>query len=61
MTDQIIECGVCHGATSSLGPYINEQGEKSVDPQTMIEVACNNLPAKYYKKVLLNHIHSLYY
>ncbi|XP_055857020.1 uncharacterized protein LOC129919934 [Episyrphus balteatus] len=50
LNDEVVECGVCHGATSRLLTYINEKEEKQYKSQTMTETVCNDLPAKYYKK-----------
>ncbi|XP_055923775.1 uncharacterized protein LOC129954113 [Eupeodes corollae] len=50
LNEQVIECGVCHGASIRLGTYINEKQGKLYKSQNMIETVCNDLPAKYYKK-----------
>lgn len=61
ITEDVIECGVCHGVTTSLLPYFrryhNKQSNlisKEVDRETtneMISVACDHLPSKYYEMV----------
>lgn len=48
VTDEVVECGVCHGATQVLLPFLREQKE-TVTTQQMTSVGCENLPAKYYK------------
>ncbi|XP_001357588.3 prosaposin [Drosophila pseudoobscura] len=49
VTDEVIECGVCHGATQVLLPFLSARS-KDTDVTTveMTSVACENLPAKYY-------------
>ncbi|BFF92326.1 uncharacterized protein DMAD_10406 [Drosophila madeirensis] len=49
VTDAVIECGVCHGATQVLLPFLSAHA-KETDMTTveMTSVACENLPAKYY-------------
>uniref|UniRef100_A0A1I8PUJ9 Saposin n=1 Tax=Stomoxys calcitrans TaxID=35570 RepID=A0A1I8PUJ9_STOCA len=50
VSDEVIECGVCHGATSSLLPYfrmVNTEHD-NIDATEMTEVACEAVPAKYY-------------
>lgn len=50
--DEVIECGVCHGASSILLPYFRKHTEHDeIGVSDMIEVACENVPAKYYKIV----------
>lgn len=48
--DEIVECGVCHGATTRLLTYVNDNEYKTSRYQTMIETVCNDLPGRYYKK-----------
>ncbi|EDW84504.1 uncharacterized protein Dwil_GK13103 [Drosophila willistoni] len=50
VTDEVIECGVCHGASQALLSHIRSQKDKNVELTTldMTEVACGDLPAKYY-------------
>ncbi|XP_030369640.1 prosaposin [Scaptodrosophila lebanonensis] len=49
ITDEVIECGVCHGATQVLLPHIRGQLQhEELRTQDMTEVACENVPAKYY-------------
>lgn len=62
----VVECGVCHGATEALLPYfrqyhLNEfraiagqEEEQDVNyTNEMIAVACEQLPAKYFEAVSL--------
>uniref|UniRef100_A0A1L8EE11 Putative saposin-related isoform a n=1 Tax=Haematobia irritans TaxID=7368 RepID=A0A1L8EE11_HAEIR len=51
VSDEVIECGVCHGATSSLLPYFRmvHTEHDTIEIADMIDVACENVPAKYYK------------
>lgn len=50
--DEVIECGVCHGASSSLLPYLRKHTEHdTIGVSDLIEIACENVPAKYYKIV----------
>lgn len=52
VTDEVIECGVCHGASMSLLPYLRKHTEHdSIGVSDMIAVACENVPAKYYQIV----------
>ncbi|EDW16612.2 uncharacterized protein LOC6575135 [Drosophila mojavensis] len=49
VTDEVVECGVCHGVAQSLFPFF--RAEKDHDKFTirdMISQACEDLPAKYY-------------
>ncbi|SPP80857.1 uncharacterized protein LOC117583804 [Drosophila guanche] len=49
VTDAVIECGVCHGATQVLLPFLSAHSkETDVTTVEMTSVACENLPAKYY-------------
>ncbi|XP_022213394.2 prosaposin [Drosophila obscura] len=49
VTDEVIECGVCHGATQVLLPFLSAHPkETDVTTVEMTSVACENLPAKYY-------------
>lgn len=52
ITDEVVECGVCHGIAQSLFPFF--RSEKDHDKFTirdMISQACEDLPAKYYSIV----------
>ncbi|XP_016932936.4 prosaposin [Drosophila suzukii] len=51
ITDEVVECGVCHGVSQSLLPFLREKKDeaKDVTPMQMTSLACENLPAKYYK------------
>jgi len=55
VTDEVVECGVCHGVSQSLLPFLREKMDeaKDVTPMQMTSLACENLPAKYYKIVRL--------
>ena len=49
VNDEVIECGVCHGATISLLPFFKQHVHKySITQHDMVSVGCENLPAKYY-------------
>lgn len=61
---EVIECGVCYGVTSSLQPYFYQMKKEqqhnldtfaddgnSISITEMIDIACENLPAKYYVMV----------
>ncbi|XP_034117679.1 uncharacterized protein LOC117576754 [Drosophila albomicans] len=49
VNDEVIECGVCHGASQVLLPYFRSQKDHdNVSSQDMVSMACENLPAKYY-------------
>ncbi|EDX15065.1 uncharacterized protein LOC6730279 [Drosophila simulans] len=51
VTDEVVECGVCHGVTQALLPFLREKkdDESEVTALQMTSVGCENLPAKYYK------------
>ncbi|XP_073816154.1 prosaposin isoform X2 [Musca autumnalis] len=50
VTDEVIECGVCHGASSSLLPFFRTHTEHdAIGVNDMIDIACENVPAKYFK------------
>lgn len=50
ISDEVIECGVCHGASMALMPYFRKHTEHdTIGTTDMISVACENLPAKYYQ------------
>lgn len=50
--DEVIECGVCHGASMALVPYFRKHTEHdAIGTTDMISVACENLPGKYYQNV----------
>ncbi|KAM7362529.1 prosaposin [Cochliomyia hominivorax] len=50
LSDEVVECGVCHGATMALLPYLRKHTEHdTIGAIDMINVGCENLPAKYYK------------
>ncbi|XP_020811179.1 uncharacterized protein LOC110186369 [Drosophila serrata] len=50
VTDEVVECGVCHGVTQVLLPFLRENEEnKEATALQMTSTACENLPAKYYK------------
>ncbi|EDW53573.1 prosaposin [Drosophila sechellia] len=51
VTDEVVECGVCHGVTQALLPFLREkkEDESEVTALQMTSVGCENLPAKYYK------------
>ncbi|XP_044251508.1 prosaposin [Drosophila takahashii] len=49
VTDEVVECGVCHGVTQALLPFLREQKDEEVTALQMTSLACENLPAKYYK------------
>ncbi|KAH8418023.1 hypothetical protein KR222_010609, partial [Zaprionus bogoriensis] len=49
VNDEVVECGVCHGASQALLPFFRANKEvENISAQDMISVACENLPAKYY-------------
>lgn len=51
-SDEVIECGVCHGASMALLPYFRKHTEHDeIGAIDMINVGCENLPAKYYQIV----------
>lgn len=50
LNDQVVECGICYGATSRLLTYINGKDDLKIRSQTMIGTVCNDLPGKYYEK-----------
>ncbi|XP_017039360.1 prosaposin [Drosophila ficusphila] len=51
VTDEVVECGVCHGVTQALLPFLRgeKDPEKDITALQMTSVGCENLPAKYYK------------
>jgi len=50
VADDVIECGVCHGATKSLLPFYAQHLDTSaIGVQDMINAGCQDLPAKYYE------------
>lgn len=52
ITNEILECGVCYGATMALMPYFKQHSSEENDNipiSEMITIACENLPAKYYE------------
>lgn len=51
VTDEVLECGVCHGVTQALLPFLREKKDNvsEVTALQMTSVGCENLPAKYYK------------
>lgn len=53
VTDEVLECGVCHGVTQALLPFLREKKDNvsEVTALQMTSVGCENLPAKYYKIV----------
>ncbi|EDV90600.1 prosaposin [Drosophila grimshawi] len=49
VSDEVIECGVCHGISQALLPFFRSQKQHDqLTSQDMIGHACENLPAKYY-------------
>lgn len=49
VTDEVIECGVCHGVSLALLPYFKKQKDhKNVLTTDLVAIACETLPAKYY-------------
>ncbi|XP_018799712.1 PREDICTED: uncharacterized protein LOC108975589 [Bactrocera latifrons] len=49
VSDEVIECGVCHGATSALLPYFKQHlDHESVTEYYMLLEGCQALSAKYY-------------
>lgn len=52
LLDDVIECGVCHGVSLSLLPYLRKHTEHdTIGTVELINVGCENLPAKYYQIV----------
>lgn len=57
VNDEVIECGVCHGASQVLLPFFRSQKEhENISTRDMISKACENLPAKYYSIVSYKHL-----
>ncbi|XP_036212766.2 prosaposin [Bactrocera oleae] len=49
VSDEVIECGVCHGATSALLPHFKQHlDHESVTEYYMLLEGCQVLSAKYY-------------
>ncbi|XP_067617016.1 uncharacterized protein Sap-r isoform X2 [Eurosta solidaginis] len=49
VSDEVIECGVCHGATSALLPYFKQHlDHEAVTEYYMLLEGCQTLSAKYY-------------
>ncbi|XP_036324758.1 prosaposin [Rhagoletis pomonella] len=49
VSDEVIECGVCHGATSALLPYFKQHlDHESIAEYYMLLEGCQALDAKYY-------------
>ncbi|KAH8306358.1 hypothetical protein KR018_009013 [Drosophila ironensis] len=49
ITDEVVECGVCHGATQVLMPFLRDHQNEDITNLQMTSTGCDNLPAKYYK------------
>ncbi|XP_037955000.1 uncharacterized protein LOC119684931 [Teleopsis dalmanni] len=50
VNDEVIECGVCHGAVMTLSPYLKQHLDlANLSAQDMTTAACGSLPAKYYQ------------
>ncbi|XP_004521255.1 uncharacterized protein LOC101456930 [Ceratitis capitata] len=49
VSDEVIECGVCHGATSALLPYFKQHlDHEAITEYYMLLEGCQSLSAKYY-------------
>lgn len=58
--DEVIECGVCHGATSALLPYFKQHlDHESVTEYYMLFEGCQVLSAKYHDIVSFFYLNSL--
>lgn len=55
VSDEVIECGVCHGVTSALLPYFKQHlDHESITEYYMLLEGCQVLDAKYYD--ICNHM-----